>query len=87
MRDDQIFVAECLVWGAAALVELLLAVPGHPDLHATLWARLLEAVLDPAVSPDPVARLVVAERLLDLCAFLELWVRFGLAQCVWREGG
>ena len=51
--------------GAAALVELLLAIPGHPNLQPTVWARILEAVLDRALPPDPVARVVVAEGLLD----------------------
>ena len=73
--------------GAAALVELLLAVSLHPDLHPTVWARVLEAVLDRAPTPDPVARVVVAERLLDSRALLELWVGFGLRRCLWREGG
>ena len=55
-----------LVRGAAALVNYLLAVPSHPDLHPTVWTRVLEAVLDRALTPDPVARVVVAERLLDV---------------------
>ena len=75
------------VSGAAALVELLLAVPLHTDLHPTNWARVLEAVLDRALTPDLVARVVVAERLLDSRAFLEMWVRVGLGRCLWREGG
>ena len=75
------------VRGASALVELLLAVPGHPDLYPLVWARVLEAVLDRALTPDPVAPVVVAARLLDLRAFLELWVCFGLGRCVWRKGG
>ena len=65
-------VAQWLVRGAAALVELLLAVPGHPDLRPTVWAQVLEAVLDHALTPDPVAHVVVVERLLDFHAFLVL---------------
>ena len=75
-------VALWLVRGAAALVELLLAVPLHPDLHFTVWARVLEAVLDRALTPDPVTRPVVAERLLDARAFLEFRVGFGLGRCL-----
>ena len=55
-----------LVRGAVALVNYLLAVPLHPDLHPTVWIRVLEAVLDRALTPDPVVRVVVAERLLDV---------------------
>ena len=80
-------VALWLVRGAAALVELFLAVPLHPDLHSTAWARVLEAVLDLALTPDPVACVAVAERLLDFRAFLELWVCFGQGRCLWWEGG
>ena len=80
-------VASWLVWGASALVLLLLAVPCHPDLDPTIWARVLEAVLDCALTPDPVARVVGAERMLDLRAFLELWLCFWLGRCVWRKGG
>ena len=76
-----------LVRGAAAFIELLQAVPLRPDLHPTVWARVLEAVLDRALTPDQVARVVVAERLLDSRAFLELWIRVGLGRCLWREGG
>ena len=80
-------VALSVVWCAAALVELFLAVPLHPELHPTLWARVLEVVLDCALTPDPVTGVVVAERLLDSCAFLQMLVRFGLGRCLWREGG
>ena len=45
-----------------------------------------EEVLDCAHTRDPVARVVVAEGLLDFRAFFELWVRFGLGRCWWREG-
>ena len=76
-----------LVWGAASFVELPLAVPGHPDLHPNVWARVLEAVLDCALALDPVTRVVVVEGLLDSRALLELWVCFGLGRCLWREGG
>ena len=57
--------ALCLVRGASALVELLLAVPGHPDLYSTVWAWVLVAVLDRPLTADQVAPVVVAERLLD----------------------
>ena len=70
-----------LVPGASALVELLLAVPVHPDLHPIILAQVLEAVLDRALTSDPVARVVVAERLFRLRAFLELWACFGLGRC------
>ena len=80
-------VALWLIRGASALVELILAVPLHPDLHPTVWARVLEAELNRALTPDPVARVVVAEKLLDFRAFLELWARFGLGRSLWREGG
>ena len=80
-------VAQWLVRGAAPLVELLMAVPGHPDPHPAVSPRVLEAVLDRTLTPDPVARVVFAESLFDFRAFLELWVQFGLRRCVWREGG
>ena len=76
-----------LVLGAAALVEYPLAVPGHPNLHPTVWTRVQGAVLDRALEPDPVARVVVAEGLLDCRALVDLWVRFGLGRCLWREKG
>ena len=68
--------------GAAALLDLLLAVPLHPDLHSTVWAWVLEAVLHRGLTPDRVACVVVAPRLLDSHAFLEMWVRFGLGRCL-----
>ena len=80
-------VALGLVWGAAALVELLLAVPGYPDWHPTVRAQVLEAVLDRSLAPDAVARVVVAEGLLNSRTLLELWVCFGVGWCLWREGG
>ena len=49
--------------------------------------QVAEAVLDCALTPDPVARVVVAERLLDLRALFESWVRLGRGRCWWREGG
>ena len=58
-----------LVRGAAALVQLLLTVPLHPNWHPTVWTRVLEAVLDRTLTADPVARVVVAKRLLDSPAF------------------
>ena len=67
-------VALWLVRGAAALIELPLAVPCQPYMHPTVWARVLEAVLDSALAPDPVPRVVVAEGLLDSRAPLKLWV-------------
>ena len=73
--------------GVTALVQLPLGVPGHPDLHPTVWARFLEALLDRALAPDPVARVVVAEGLLDSRALLKLRVCFGLGRCPLREGG
>ena len=48
-------------------------------------AQFLEAVLDGALTADPVACVVVAEGLLDFRAFFELWVRFRLGRCLWRE--
>ena len=72
-------VALWLVRGASALIELLLVVPLHPDLHQTVWAWVLEAVLDPTLTRDPLARVVIAERLLDFRAFL--------GRCLRREGG
>ena len=70
-----------------ALVKLSLAVPGHPDLHLSVLAFAVEAVLDCALAPDPVARVVVAEGLLDPRALLELWLCFALRRWLWREGG
>ena len=66
-----------LVRGAVALVQLLLAVPGHADWHPVVGAQFPEAVLDRAIRPDPVACVVVAERLLDFRAFFKFWGRFG----------
>ena len=57
-----------------------------PGFAPPLGAQFLEAVLDRALTPDPVARVVIAERLLNIRAFFELWVRFGLGRCLWREG-
>ena len=79
-------VALWLVRGAA-LVKLSVAVPGHPDLHPTIWARAMEAVLYCALAPDQVPHVVVAEGLLNSRALLELSVCFGLGRCLWREGG
>ena len=56
----------------AALVKLSLAVPGHPDLYPTILALALEAVLDHALAPDPVAPVFVEEGFLDFRALLEL---------------
>ena len=64
-------VAFWFVRGAAALVQLPLAVPDHPDLWPSVVSQVAEAVLDCALTPDPVARVVVAEGLLDLPAFFE----------------
>ena len=75
------------VWGAAALVLLLFAVPDHPDLCPPVVLQVVEAVLDCALKPDPVACVVVAEGLLDLRALFESWVRLGRGRCWWREGG
>ena len=69
------------VWGAAALVQLLLAVPDHPDLWPPVVPQVAEAVLDCALTPDPVARVIVAEGLLDLRAFFQSWVRLGWGRC------
>ena len=80
-------VAFWFVRGAVALVQLLLAVPDHPDLWPPVVPEVVEAVLDCALTPDPVARVVVAEGLLDFRAFLESWVRLGWGGCWWREGG
>ena len=70
-----------------ALVELSLAVPGHPDVHPSVLALAVEAVLDCALAPDPVARVVVTEGLLDPRTLLELWLCFALRRWLWREGG
>ena len=70
-----------------ALVQLLLAVPDNPDLWPPFIPQVAGAVLDCALTPDPVARVVVAEGLLDLRAFFESWVRLGCGRCSWREGG
>ena len=80
-------VAFWLVLAAAALVQLLLAVPDHPDLWPPVVFQVAEAVLDCAFTPDPVALVVVAEGLLDLGALFESWVRLGRGRCWWREGG
>ena len=53
----------------------------------TVVPQVAEAVLDCALTPDPVARVVVAEGLLDLRAFFESWVLLGWGRCWWREGG
>ena len=79
-------VAFWLVGGAAALVYLL-GPPDHPDLWPPVVPRVAEAVLDRALTPDPVACVVVAEGLLDLRALFESWVRLGRGRCWWREGG
>ena len=50
-------------------------------------ARVAEAVLDCALTQEPVTRVVVAERLLDLRALFEFLLSFGLGRCWWREGG
>ena len=50
-------------------------------------AQVPEVVLDCALTPDPVASVVVAERLLDFRALFEFRVRFGLGQFWWCEGG
>ena len=78
-------VALCLVRGAG-LVEVRLAVPLHPDVHPAAWAPALEAVLDHPFEPHPVARVVVAEGLLDRRAVLEFLVGVGLWRCWWWEG-
>ena len=49
--------------------------PDHPDLWPPVVPRVAEAVLDRALTPDPVACVVVAEGLLDLRALFESWVR------------
>ena len=49
--------------------------------------KFAEAVLDRALTPDPVACVVVAEGLLDLRALFKSWVCLGWGQCLWREGG
>ena len=58
------------VWGAAALVQLLLAVQDHPHLWPPIIPQVAEAVRDCALTPDTVACVVVAAGLLDLCGFL-----------------
>ena len=73
-------VALYLVQGAA-LVEPGVAVPLQPDLHPSVWALALKAVLDRALAT------VVAEWLLDSRALLEFCVCFGLWRCLWWEGG
>ena len=80
-------VAFWLVRGAAALVQLLLAVPNHRDLWPPIVLWVAETVLDRALTPDPVACVVNAEGLLDLRALFESWVRLGRGRCWWREGG
>ena len=64
---------------------LFLAVPDHPDLWPPVVPRVAEAVLDRALTPDPVACVVVAEGLLDLRALFESWVRLGRGRCWLRE--
>ena len=49
--------------------------------------RVAEAVLDHALTPDPVACVVIAEGLLDLRALFKSWVRLGRGRCWLREGG
>ena len=80
-------VAFWLVRGAAALVYLFLAVPDNPDLWPPVVPRVAGAVLDRALTPDPVGCVVVAEGLLDLRALFESWVRLRRGRCWWREGG
>ena len=46
-----------------------------------------EAVLDCALRADPVARVVVAEGLLDIHALFKSWVPLGWGRCWCREGG
>ena len=56
---------------SAALLPLsgsCLAVPDHPDLCPPVVPQVAEPVLDCALTPDPVARVVIAEGLLDLRA-------------------
>ena len=57
-----------------------------PGFAPPVGAQFLEAVLDRAPTPDPVARGVVEEGLFNFGAFFELWVRFALGRCLWREG-
>ena len=49
-----------------------MALPGYPGLHPTVRVKVLEALMDCALTPDSFARVVVAERLLDFRAFLIL---------------
>ena len=49
--------------------------------------RVAGAVLHCALTPDLVARVVVADGLLDLRALFKSWVRLGRGRCWWREGG
>ena len=78
-------VALLLVWGAAALVKLPLAVLGHPDLYHTVEDCILVAVLDHALAPNTVAGVVVAEGLLDSRALLHC--RYPLGWLVPPVGG
>ena len=71
----------------AGLVELGLAVPLLPDLHPGNRALGLEAVLHRPLAPDPAARVVVAEGLLESPVRLEFLVHIRLWRCLWREGG
>ena len=48
--------------------------------------RVAEAVLDCALTPDPVPRVFVAVGLLDLRALFESWVRLGWGRRWWRGG-
>ena len=80
-------VAFWLVGGATALVQLLLAVPDHLDLWPPVVPQVAEAVLNCALTHDPVARVVVAKGLLDLHALLESWVHLGWGRCWLWEGG
>ena len=61
--------------------------PDHPDLWPPVVPQVAEGVLDFALTPDPVARVVVAEGLLDLRAFFEFWVRLGWGRCCCGKGG
>ena len=65
-----------LPWSSSSL-----AVPDQPDLWPPVVPQVAEAVLDCALTPDAVARVVVAEGLLDLRACFQSWVRLGWGRC------
>ena len=81
-------VASWLVRGAVALVQLLLVVPDHPNLYPIVGAQVAEAVLDCALTPDPVPVWLLRKGCWTFAPFLHsgyasVW---GVAGCGREDG-